>query len=258
MAINKRSRTPLLAVILCLALTPLARAQEQRAIIYDPSQYILVDARLLRGAIGYTTFSINDVDTLPDRLGQGLNMRIEARIVSGLLKHTEGFVIADAFFLDLTMGRMSSEPLFYYDSPESRFSYAMQFGYSFLAGYSNKSFGVLGGKSFNWSAASVGDSGLPGAKLLTATGPWMARFEFRPAFSNEFRIMVTAWDNFNRDKIDQGFRVDIPFLPERRLFLTYQYGHRSGDVSAAIFDNDHYAPGAFSQHLFGIRFGSIY
>jgi len=258
MAINNRSRTPLLAVILCLALTPSAGAQQQKVMVYDASKYILVDARLLRCAIGYSTFSINDVDTLQDRLAQGLNMRTEARIVSGLVKRTEGLVIADALFLDLTMGLMRSAPIFYYDNPEPRFSYAMQFGYSFLAGYSNEHIGALGGKSFNWSGATVGGTDLPGAKLLTATGPWMARFEFRPAFSNEFRIMLTAWDNFNPDQIDQGLRVDIPFLPENRFFLTYQYGHRSGDVSAASFDNYRYAPVTFTQHLFGLRVGSIY
>lgn len=240
-------------------LAPVAgKAQTQTATIYDPTKYILVDARLLRGAVGYSTFGISEVDTLPARQAQGINERIEARLVSGLLKHEEGFVIADAFFLDLTFGRMSSEPLYYYDNPESRFSMLMQFGYSFLAGYSTEKFGVLAGKSFNWSSAFIGGTSLPGVELLTGTGPWMMRAEMRPAFSNEFRIMLTGWDNFNNERRDQGFRVDIPFLPKRRLFLTYELGRRGGDVSYATFDNDQYSTGVITQHLFGLRFGSIY
>ena len=39
-----------------------------------------------------------------DRHGQGVDVRIEGRLVSSFRKKTEGFVIADAFFLDLTMG----------------------------------------------------------------------------------------------------------------------------------------------------------
>ena len=254
-----RSSLFMKAVLLSLLLRPAfgARAQ-QTATVYDASKYILVDARLLRGAIGYSTFSISDVDTLPARQGQGINERIEARIVSSFMDNDEGFVIADAFFLDLTLGRMSSEPLYYYDNPESRFSVMMQFGYSFLAGYSSDRFGVLAGKSFNWSSATVGGTSLPGVELLTGTAPWMMRVEVRPAFSKEFRIMLTGWDNFNDERRDQGFRVDIPFLPKRRLFLTYEYGRRGSDVSYATFDNDQYSTGVFTQHLFGLRFGSIY
>lgn len=246
-----------LLVLLTTACAPQAQAQ-RTAIIYDPTKYILVDAQMFRGAIGYATFRISDVDTLPDRLGQGGNTRIEGRLVSRMLDRDEGFVIADAFFLDLTLGGMSSEPLFYYASPESRFSVLMQFGYSFLAGYSTERFGMLAGKSFNWSSASVGGTSLPGADLFTSTGPWMMRAEFRPAFSTEFRIMVTGWDNFNDARRDQGFRVDIPFLPKKRFFLTYEYGRRGSDVSYATFDNDQYSTGFVTQHLFGLRFGSIY
>lgn len=225
---------------------------------YDASKYVLVDGRLLRGAVGYTSFGISDVDTFPERHGQGLNLRIEARLISGFKKSTEGFVIADAFFLDLTMGRLSSEPLSYYNSPESRFCTAVSMGYSFLAGYSTERFGVLGGKEIRWAMAMVGGTYLPGPTLFTTTAPWMARLEFRPAYSREFRIMLTGWDNFNADKRTKGFRVDIPFLPEKRFFLTYAFSRAMGEASYATFDNDQYAPGTFTQHMIGLRFGSIY
>ena len=246
-----------LLALLAWACASLAHAQ-QTTYIYDPTKYILVDAQMFRGGIGYATFGISDVDTLPVRLGEGVHTRIECRLASRVLDRDEGFVIADAFFLDLTLGRMSSEPLAYYVDPESRFSIMMRFGYSFLAGYSTERFGLLAGKSFNWSSASVGGTSLPGIDLFTSTGPWMVRAEFRPAFSNEFRIMLTGWNNFNEERIDQGFQVDVPFLPKRRLFLTYAFGRRGSDVSYATFDNDRYAPGLFTQHLFGLRFGSIY
>ena len=259
MVIDRRSRFPWKAAFFFLLFSPSPSVSaQQKVTIYDPSKYILVDARMLRGAIGWSTFSIHDVDTFPARLGQGLNERIELRIVSFFMDKDEGFVIADAFFLDLTFGRMSSEPLAYYIDPESRFSIMMRFGYSFLAGYSTERFGLLAGKSFNWSSASVGGTSLPGVDLFTSTGPWMMRAEWRPAFSNEFRLMLTAWDNFNDARCDQGFRVDIPFLPKRRFFLTYAYGRRGSDVSYATFGNDRYEPGMFTQHLFGLRFGSIY
>lgn len=245
-------------ILVGLALTMGTARAQQTAVVYDPTKYILVDARLLRGHLGYASFGISDVDTLPDRLGQGVNMRIEARIVSSLVKRTEGFVIADAFFLDLTLGALTSEPLYYYDNPEDRFSGAMSFGYSFLAGYSTDRFGILGGKSFNWSSVFVGGTALPGVELMVGHAPWMMRLEFRPAFSNEFRIMLTGWDNFNDLKRSNGFRVDVPFLPKKRFFLTYEHSRLGGDVSYASFDNGQYATGLFTQHLFGLRFGSIY
>jgi hypothetical protein len=250
----KRWLFPGLCIVLCTA----AVQAQQTAISYDPTKYILVDARLLRGSVGYTMFGISDVDSLPDRLGQGVDLRIEARLVSGFMKKSEGFVIADAFYLDLTMGRMSSAPLEYYSDPESRLAYAMRFGYSFLAGYSNEHFGVLGGKGIEWSAAQVGGSGLPGDVLLAFTAPWMARLEYRPGFSEEFRIMLTGWDSFREGRRNSGFRVDIPFLPKRRFFLTYTFSRSDGPVSYATFDNDHYSPGVFTQHMIGLRFGSIY
>lgn len=236
----------------------LLSAQTGTATVYDASKYILVDARLLRGSVGYSSFGISDVDTFPDRLGQGVDLRIEARLVSGFHKNTEGFVIADAFFLDLTMGALSSEPLYYYTSPESRFCTVMSTGYSFLAGYSTERFGILGGKEILMSTAMVGGTDLPGPSLFTTTAPWMARLEFRPAFSEEFRIMLTGWDNFNDAKRTNGFRVDIPFLPQKRFFLTYTYARITDQVSYASFDNDQYAPGTFTQHMVGLRFGSIY
>ena len=236
----------------------LSMAQTQTATVYDASRYVLIDPRMLRGSVGYTTFGIGDVDTLADRLGQGVDMRIEGRIISGFVDKTEGFVVADGLFLDLTMGRLSSEPLSYYKDPESTFSTVMKFGYSFLAGYSNDHFGALGGIGFEWSSAFVGGTDVPGEKLLSGTVPWMMRLEFRPAFSQEFRIMVTGWDNFNATRLDQGFRVDIPFLPNKRFFLTYSFSRMKSDVSYATFDNDRYAPGTLTQQMVGLRFGSIY
>ncbi|MEX1132945.1 MAG: hypothetical protein WEC15_06955 [Flavobacteriales bacterium] len=243
---------------LSLGLAMHAVQAQQKATVYDASQYVLVDARLLRGAIGYTSFSIGQVDTLPKRTAQGINLRTEARLVSGFVKREEGFVVADAFYLDLSLGVLSSEPLYYFDNPEDRFSTTATFGYSFLAGYSTERFGALAGKSFDWTAAFVGGSTLPGAKLFTATGPWMTRLEFRPAFSNEFRILLTGWDNFNNDKRSQGFRVDLPFLPNKRFWLTYSFSSLGGDVSYATFDNGQYAQGVLTQHMVGLRVGSLY
>lgn len=242
----------------CIVLGTAPAQAQQTAIGYDPSKYILVDARLLRGTVGYSRFGIGEVDTLPDRLGQGVNLRIEVRMVSGIMKMTQGFVIADALSVDYTLGRMSSEPLAYYKEPESRLAYAMRFGYSILAGYSSTHFGVLAGKGIGWSTALVGGSGVPGDALFAANAPWMARLEFRPAFSQEFRIMLTGWDDFRREGRNNGFRVDIPILPKHRFFLSYTFDRSDGPVAYATFDNDRYSPGVFTQHMFGLRFGSIY
>ena len=236
----------------------LSMAQTQKVSVYDASQYVLIDPRLLRGSMGYTTFGIGDMDPLPDRLGMGLDVRIEARLVSGFVDNTEGFVVADGMFLDLTMGKLSSAPLSYFNDPEGTFSTVMNFGYNFMAGYSNSHFGALGGIGFKWSSAFVGGTNMPGEKLLSGTAPWMMRLEYRPAFSTEFRVMVTGWDNFKDTRLDQGFQVDIPFLPSKRFFLTYSFGRMKNDVAYATFDNYQYAPGTMTQQMFGIRFGSIY
>lgn len=231
---------------------------QQQATVYDASNYILVDARLLRAAIGYTTFHLRMEDDLPQRDAQGIDLRAEARLVSGFLDSDEGFVIADAFYIDLGLGVLNSEPLYYFANPEDRFSTTASFGYSFLAGYSNKRFGALAGKGFDWTAAFVGGSTLPGAKLFLATAPWMTRLEFRPAFSGEFRILLTGWDNFNDTKRSQGFRLDLPIHPTKRFWLTYSFSSWGSDVSYATFDNFQYAPGTLTQHMFGLRVGSLY
>jgi len=245
-------------LLVILVVMPTILRAQQKATVYDGSRYVLVDANFMRGAFGYTWFSIGDVDTLPARHGQGIDLRIEARLVSGVLKRKEGFVFADAFFLNTSMGRLTSEPLYYYRTPEDRFSVIVRTGYSFMAGYSAKRFGVLAGKSFDWSGAFVGGSDLPAEDIFIATGPWMARVELRPAFSKEFRLMLTGWDNFNDAKRHTGFRVDVPFLAEKRFFLSYEFTRIGGPVSYATFDNGVSAPGVFTQHMVGLRFGSIY
>ncbi len=244
--------------LLGLALMLSAIRAQQQVTVYDASQYVLIDARLLRAAIGYNMFSINKVDTLAARHAQGLDLRIEARLVSGLVKKEEGFVIADAFYLDLTLGMLSSEPLYYYTNPEDRFSTVASFGYSIMAGYSTDRYAALAGKSIDWTAGMVGGSSLPGPDLFTQTGPWLMRLEFRPAFSNEFRVMLTGWDNFNNDERNRGFRVDVPFLPQRRFWITYSYSSLGGLAGYATFDNAEYAPGILTQHMIGLRDGSIY
>jgi len=245
-------------ILACLGLVPAALHAQQQATVYEGSKYVLLDAHFMRGAFGYTAFTIGEVDTLPDRHGQGIDLRIEARLICGVLKRREGFVIADAFFLDASMGRLTSEPLSYYKTPEDRFSVIVRSGYSFMAGYSAKRFGVLAGRSFDWSSASVGGSDLPASGIFIATAPWMARLELRPAFSKEFRLMFTGWDNFNDTKRHTGFRVDVPFLAEKRFFLTYEYTRIGAPVSYATFDTGVSAPGVFTQHTVGMRFGSIY
>ncbi len=244
--------------LLCLGLLSVDLHGQQKATVYDASRYILLDAKLLRGSFGYSAFKIGGVDTLPDRHAQGIDVYIEARLVSGLVKREEGFVIADAFYLGMSLGRLASEPLFYYGSAEDRFSGVIRTGYSLMAGYSAERFGVLAGKRFDWSGAFVGGSDLPASDLFIATAPWMARLELRPAFSKEFRLMLTGWDNFNDAKRHTGFRVDVPFHPEKRFFITYEFTRIGGDVSYATFDNGVSAPGVLTQHMFGLRFGSIY
>lgn len=249
---------PLRIILFCLGLVPAALHAQQQATVYEGSKYVLLDANLMRGAFGYTAFTIGEVDTLPDRHGHGIDLRIEARLVCGVLKRKEGFVIADAFILDASLGQLTSEPLSYYKTPEDRFSVIVRWGYSFMAGYSAKRFGILAGKSFDWTGAFVGGSDLPAADIFIATAPWMARVELRPAFSKEFRLMLTGWDNFNDAKRHTGFRVDVPFLAGKRFFLTYEYSRIGGPVGYATFDNGVNAPGVFSQHMVGMRFGSIY
>ncbi len=248
----------LTVVLMILGIVSIKLQAQQKVTVYDASRYILVDAKFLRGSFGYSAFKIGEVDTLPDRHAQGIDVYIEARLVSGLLKRDEGFVIADAFYLGMSLGRLASAPLYYYTSPEGRFSGVTRTGYSLMAGYSAERFGVLAGKRFDWSGAFVGGSELPASDIFIATAPWMARVELRPAFSREFRLMLTGWDNFNDAKRHNGFRVDVPFLPEKRFFLSYEFTRIGADVSYATFDNGVSAPGVLTQHMIGMRFGSIY
>jgi hypothetical protein len=231
-------------------------AQEIR--LYDPNHYILIDPRMIRGSLGYTNMKIKDVAGIPDRIGHGFNTRFEVRFLSWILKRQHGFVLTDGMNVDLSIGYMSTEPIKYYNSPESKFASSLRFGYSVMSGYSNRRIGLLGGKNFEWLSSFIGGSFFPGDKLILGTAPWIMRLEFRPAFSNEFRLMVTGWDNFTHDRTNKGFRVELPIKPKKRLFICYENIFFKTQVSSAAFDNNVYAPGILNLQNIGLKYGAIY
>jgi hypothetical protein len=245
-------------IILLLFIVFTCRIKSQVVNGSGGNKYIYVDPKLIRGDISFSKANLNFPDIRP-RDALLLHTKCGARIISAFMTKKNKFAIRDEFFCDLSLGKLTSEPLKYFNNAESKFSTVFQFGYEFMAGYRNEKFALMGGLKFQWSNAFIGRSEFSGNKLLPGTYPLMIRGEYAIGNGEEFRLVCMAWSNFNSEKNSSGANIDIPISKKRRLWFTVQYQYMTCSGSApANFDNNNYTTGFFNQWFAGIKVGSIY
>ncbi|MEO6882686.1 MAG: hypothetical protein ABI199_01535 [Bacteroidia bacterium] len=222
------------------------------------SQVVYVDPNLIRGDISFTQMNLK-FDGIPVRKAIGLHTKVGGRIISGFMSAKNKICVRDEFFLDLTLGKLTSTPLTYFNESESKFSTAGMFGYEFLVGYRTEKYAAMGGVKLQWTNIFIGSSEFVGDKLFISSSSLMLRGEYRIGDAEEFRIVFMGWSNFNSEKNNSGFNFDFPISKKRRLWLTFQYQAMSYINSApANFDNGKYINGSFNQWFAGIKVGSIY
>jgi hypothetical protein len=223
----------------------------------DGRDYIVVNPKLFRGAIGFSQTNLS-MDTVARRTADYLYLRIEARVISGFMSKKNKFAIRDAFFLDMGMGELTSTPLTYYGTPEHKLAVHSSFGYEFLAGYRNHDYAAMGGLKLTWNAAIIGSSNMPGKNLYAGYYPLFVRGEYRIGKGEECRLVLMAWDNFKKDKNYAGASIDVPISNKWRFFITAEYRHYTSDAAPANYDNYKYANGKCNLWLLGFKFGTIY
>lgn len=218
--------------------------------------YIVVDPFVIRGSLGVAKPVIESKTDSLKREGYAVNIGIQSRFLSHILKMNEGWVMTDGIYADLLIGAMTSEKLKVFNSEESsRFIAGLNFGYFSMIGYAGNHFGVLAGPKFNYQKMMIGETSFPNEGLQRATCAQL-RLEWRLGHSNEFRIQLTGWSNFSTSNTQNGFRLDIPIEKDAPSFLYFEY-----TVAQAMAEYPHsFAP--YNSRLsilnLGWRFGSIY
>lgn len=241
-----------------LSLASLAQTKEARVYYYSPD-YVLVDARTIRGQAAYASFSFNDFDTFPQRKAVGLNVKAEFMLFSNLVNRHSSFVVHDALYTEMNMGKMQSTPFVYsHDEQEKAFAVMFRFGYDFYTGYRNKRIGLLAGARPRWMYSFIGDVSTAGSSLgaFLFNCPLAARIEVRPAFQNEFRIVLTAWQNIIDRTPARGMRIEVPFIPNKRFWLFAEYETITGPASFVFGNEPHQA--VMKNINLGLRVGSLY
>lgn len=229
---------------------------------YDAAgnEYIYIDARMIRGVIGYSSGNLSfntgkPSVTIPNRTWWSVYLRNEFRIISSYIDRHNKFVVRDAMYLDLGLGKMTSTPLKYNDgNPEGLFTVNSSFGYQLLAGYRNKTWALLCGANALWAVTFTGSAFDPN-KLLRNYIPFVLRGEYRPWGGNECRIVACAFSNFNSSNAYYGAFLDLPISKRKRFFLTAQYLCRNTYMTVT---NYYTYPSVISQWMIGFKVGSIY
>lgn len=182
------------------------------------------DLRVLSAVLGYGSARIGGLDTIPDQVMQGLNVRIDVHIVSLLLKDLP-LRTYDALFGDLSYGHRTSDSLpgLFAGDVQPTTGFQATFGYQFLAGPRLSGIALLGGLGVEEHYHDIGGSTVNGKSTSL-----VARLEL----GGRKRIVITGWHAVGGDALN-GARIDVPFF--RRLDLTAMYWQADG--MADVFSN---------------------
>lgn len=167
-----------------------------------PAGYTCVDPKSIRINAGLSHWCLGGGKGA-DRCAQGLTVGYGTGLLSVLFGRNEGLAAHDDLWLDLTLGRMSSEPLRFYDDPEGRFGVMMDVGYAAMVGVNLDKFGVFGGVGIRYAMGFTGNSSaFEGAR---PTFPIHARGQVRVG---KRLYKAVAWSTFTLGT--RGLRVDVP------------------------------------------------
>ena len=247
----------ILTLILCLVIFT-GKVFSQISPTLKPGE-VLIDARVIRGQFGYTQMQLSNADTFSSRIVDAINLKAEFQLLSTLFGYYNRFVIYDALYTEMLFGKMRNNPIQHGKSDtESKLSFGFRWGYDLFAGYRTEKYGILAGIRPRWMMAAIGDLTMGGNSLgyFVYTMPFAVKGEYRLGYHNEFRIMLTLWDNFSAKKGNRGARLEIPFNPSGRwwVFGEYETYNHSVDYVFGINPNN----AAYKTLTVGIRVGSMY
>jgi hypothetical protein len=234
--------------------------------VYSPGPYeVVVDAKSLRSELGYSWMNISDLsDTILRRQAAGIHLKAEFKILSYMVDKYSEFVVYDAFYFGLQLGKIQTETIGENlpvgdISREGKFMSGFQFGYDVYLGYRNKYWGVLAGVRPQWQYANAGDFSIAptagGFDLLRFSYPVALRTEWRPFAHFEYRIIASAWKSFNREVNQSGVRLELPTIPSKRFWIFFEYQiQRAPWLYLSTAEGN---PAAFKSWLVGLRVGSL-
>ena len=225
---------------------------------------IILDANLIRGQFGYSQINVSSVhDSINGRMAKLGQVKCEFRLVSSAMDKYMNFVVHEALYTDMSMGKMTRPHVDNQaggETGEGSFAFTFNWGYDFFTGYRNKYWGLLAGIRPQWSMVSMGDFSSEatqgGLGVFSFSYPLALRAEWRPFSHFEYRIIATAWHSMIGGLPWSGARLEIPTFPRSRFWIfaeintySYQYLYLSTDPYSA--------KGTTILNL-GIRFGSIF
>lgn len=239
-------------------------AQKSVTVYYLGADDILVDARMIRGQVGYSWIRTSPfLDSAKSRTAQMVELKCEFRLISSAMDKYDNFVVHDALYTDMSMGKLTSIPLGVgvgSTEVEGKFSVAFNWGYDFFMGYRNKHWGLLAGIRPQWSMLSMGDfssdSTPGGLDVFSVSYPLAIRGEWRPFSHFEYRIITTAWSSLIGGAKWSGCRIEIPTLPKSRFWIFGEYSLY--DYTYLYLSTDATKSGRTQCFTAGIRFGSIF
>ncbi|MFN3999946.1 hypothetical protein [Algoriphagus sp.] len=229
--------------------------------LYSQDYIILSDSEvrgILRVSLGATQFSLREKDSLAQS-AYGIHLSNEVKLLSYVWNKEKSFTFHDAFYLDLSFGRMNNEPreLPSKGESESRFSYVANMGYLLLPGYRNPKWALLAGLDFRWRAVKVGEYTFPNVDgpLLYYSRPLVIRAEY--ALSKEIadkRAIFMMWyDNGTAKRTNYlSARLEYPIGEKGRSWIYFQYTGQSA-LGEDTFTPSDAKDTKFNQLILGVR-----
>lgn len=212
-------------------------------------------ADILRVNIGVFDWRLNQIDSSA-RIGRGIHLSNEVRIVSSKIKKESNFTAYDAFYFDINLGKMTSEKHKRNEEFEKGYSAGFNFGYLLALGFKNDKFSVLGGMDFRCTRGSVGGTTMPD-EVINFYKPIVLRgdFAFRKGNPDQrMALMLWSTPNINKIGIYRSLRYEFSFENTGRWWLFFQYNYQKNYMQD-YFRGNPYAVGVFNQLFFGIRKG---
>jgi len=214
-------------------------------------------AKILRADIGYTQFNLTPKDSATQSVN-AIHLNNEVKILTGKKGEKYPITIYDAFYFNLALGLLSSEPQQNGEEKESSFAFTFDFGYTFLAGYRNKQLGLLGGVDFRWRAADANGITMPdlNGDITYYSRPLVIRGEY--ALFNKSRVVGTIWyDDGNAERASfKSTKLMFSLGEEQRYWFMVQYVNQSAK-GQNIFKSYDPTEVAFTQFIIGLHIGIL-
>lgn len=191
-----------------------------------PPGYSCVDAAIIKAHVAAASLTL-DGGQEPARTAWGVDLGYGGSILSKARWKSPGVALRDDFWLDLLLGKRTSDPLSYYDDPEGGFAVGMDSGYVALVGYQAAIGGIFAGTGIRYQTIIVGgSSNFDGSKPFA---PLAVRADLH---TGELRWKAFAWTNtrFTRP----GVRFDIPFAST--AWVSGSWTHLDAPVALASDD----------------------